>query len=995
VADKIKIPQIPQTAIDDPKLRPVVESMRTMLTARGHGKDRWITINDLIEQGILEKDANGQLKVPGSAVTTVPTTGNTGLYPCMPPPPPTNVVAEGIFTMVLLSWNDPTAPYVYRHDRAEIFRAQVNEVGKAVMVGSTKANVYTDVVGGGGGLWYYWVRFVNECGDTGPFQSQYGIEAETLPDITYLMQQLTGQITESQLYKDLAARIDLVDGSYAMPGSVEQRISRAQTTFNDGINRLSQEISLLTTGVSGSLDPYKSWYFDTTTEGWLEDTLPPTLTNGWVTLNGTKKLSLSVALSPEISGAQYNVVVLRIKRTAGNGWKGTVRYSTAGHGFSDSYRVDILDPGLAIGDVDTLYWDMSSLTTPSLDAQDWVKSSIRNVEIQLGYNAGDAFQIDYITIGRFGPGAAAASVMNLEAARTSDNAANALQFSALNAKYDTNLAQITDERTARSAADVALTSQINSAISEFRGADSTLTSRITTEETTRATADGALTSSLSTLSLKVQGATGTGGMYATLQQHQTVLYDSGTQSLTAQWMIKTDVNGRVAGIGLHNTGATADFGVIADKFWIMPPGGGTGLVPFAVTTAVTYAADGTAIPAGTYIDNAFIRNAAITNAKIAKLAVESANIANAAITSAKIADASITNAKIGDVIQSATYSPGSQGWTINKNGVCEFNQVTVRGAVYASSGTFSGALVAATGTFSGQLSAATGTFSGNLSAADGTFKDLTLNGDSSGWGFLKTASMTWTKAGQANMPAGIGFTFGKRTDGTAVAFIGNSGGKYLYFDGANLNLNGELITTSNIAANAVSTSWSSFKYSPNSSSPAYYWLDLPCSDYNYNQYFRYPMSGDSTNGNDGLLMPGVVAGTPIFVSMSANFYRSVGGANNDALVQTEIIIEYFNGSYYQQMYAVKSFTALTVGLKMVWHDNTTEGGGWAGYEPQYMTNDVFESVAKQFTYVPPYAGTYRAKVKMIALPRADGYWNNPQPTIATYDVSLFATMLKK
>ncbi|RMA89188.1 MULTISPECIES: host specificity protein J [Enterobacter] len=58
------------------------------------------------------------------------------------------------------------------------------------------------------------------------------------------------------------------------------------------------------------------------------------------------------------------------------------------------------------------------------------------------------------------------------------------------------------------------------------------------------------------------------------------------------------------------------------------------------------------------------------------------------ISSGFIQDGTITNAKIGNVIQSNNYSAGTAGWTINKNGSAEFNNVTVRGGVYAQNGQF-------------------------------------------------------------------------------------------------------------------------------------------------------------------------------------------------------------------------------------------------------------------------------------------------------------------
>lgn len=56
------------------------------------------------------------------------------------------------------------------------------------------------------------------------------------------------------------------------------------------------------------------------------------------------------------------------------------------------------------------------------------------------------------------------------------------------------------------------------------------------------------------------------------------------------------------------------------------------------------------------------------------------------INEAFIRDATITNAKIGEYIQSANWNGSTTGWHINKNGNAWFNNVTIRGTVYATSG---------------------------------------------------------------------------------------------------------------------------------------------------------------------------------------------------------------------------------------------------------------------------------------------------------------------
>lgn len=59
------------------------------------------------------------------------------------------------------------------------------------------------------------------------------------------------------------------------------------------------------------------------------------------------------------------------------------------------------------------------------------------------------------------------------------------------------------------------------------------------------------------------------------------------------------------------------------------------------------------------------------------------------MNSAIIKNGSITNAMIGNFIRSNNYQPGSVGWNVDKDGSAEFNNVTVRGSIYAKDGYFS------------------------------------------------------------------------------------------------------------------------------------------------------------------------------------------------------------------------------------------------------------------------------------------------------------------
>ena len=84
---------------------------------------------------------------------------------------------------------------------------------------------------------------------------------------------------------------------------------------------------------------------------------------------------------------------------------------------------------------------------------------------------------------------------------------------------------------------------------------------------------------------------------------------------------------------------------------------------------------------GSSIDGAYIVDATITNAKISDLSFSK--------ITAGTSSASITIGSSG-YIKSSNYSAGSDGFKINGSGDAEFNDVTVRGTIYASSGTWHG-----------------------------------------------------------------------------------------------------------------------------------------------------------------------------------------------------------------------------------------------------------------------------------------------------------------
>ncbi len=153
-------------------------------------------------------------------------------------------------------------------------------------------------------------------------------------------------------------------------------------------------------------------------------------------------------------------------------------------------------------------------------------------------------------------------------------------------------------------------------------------------------------SSISTLQVTVNGADGNGGLSGSIETLQEVVGDE-NGGLSSQYSVKLDNNGYIAGFGLSNTDndgtPTSAFIVRADKFAIVNPAANNEqtnspssnsnlTVPFEVVTS-QQTINGENVPAGVYMDTAFIKNGSITNAFIGDAAIDNAKISSYQLTS--------------------------------------------------------------------------------------------------------------------------------------------------------------------------------------------------------------------------------------------------------------------------------------------------------------------------------------------------------------------------
>ena len=150
--------------------------------------------------------------------------------------------------------------------------------------------------------------------------------------------------------------------------------------------------------------------------------------------------------------------------------------------------------------------------------------------------------------------------------------------------------------------------------------DYTTTATLTQNHYTKTDADAAIAGAITTLSSGFDNPDG-GSSLVTLQQAMTTQATlNGT--LKSSYAVKIDANGAVAGFGLSSTTNTlgvneSEFIINADRFALMRGGSDTSaaVTPFTVQANDT-TINGTTVPAGVYMDAAFIKTASITAAKI-------------------------------------------------------------------------------------------------------------------------------------------------------------------------------------------------------------------------------------------------------------------------------------------------------------------------------------------------------------------------------------------
>ncbi|EIP3426841.1 DUF1983 domain-containing protein [Salmonella enterica] len=196
-------------------LAAVVENMEIGTGQRGDGKDAFVTQRQLAELKLAKMNASG-----GGGRVSLTSGLGPGIFPEMPPPErptkPEGFEVTGGFGYVLLEW---VMPKYNGHSLAEVWRGTEDNLSDAVLVGTTPGQVYSDPVDPG---WkgFYWIRFVNSAGVSGPYNSPDGTPAETQMDVQAVIDQIHDEAAKSPIVEELKKEIS--DSAKAVNEHIEK-----------------------------------------------------------------------------------------------------------------------------------------------------------------------------------------------------------------------------------------------------------------------------------------------------------------------------------------------------------------------------------------------------------------------------------------------------------------------------------------------------------------------------------------------------------------------------------------------------------------------------------------------------------------------------------------------------------------------------------------------------------------------------------------------------
>ena len=712
-----------------------------------------------------------------------------------PPPAPTGLATTGHPATITLVWD--AAPANYKNlSHTEVWRAPANNFAQAALVGRADGREYTDPVGPGA-FRYYWIRYVSRAAIPGPYNASSGTVGASDAEVEHLLQVLTGEIRESQLYADLGAKIDLIEPTrdavadleavYGDTASAAASAAQAVQAAADaalkaaaadaaagGASQYASQANLSATNAStaaGNASTSAGQSSQAATAAGGSAAAAESAASTAANAAGAAGASASAASTSKDTAAS-SATAAGVQAAASS--QSAIEAKAARDAASGSASAALQSAGSASAS-STAAGGAASQAATRAELAVGAKNTATGAAASASQSAGAAGTAETNAAGSASQAASSAQLAAASNTAAGGSAAAAAGSASTASTKSTEAWQSAAAAQASRLAAEAAYGQAAGAAQAASGSASTAEARATAAgqsaaaasnaATTAGTAAGQAGSYLQQVAQSATNADGSAQAAASyLQQSQALLTDpiTGLQAsyaavserveaiaettsssagaivkMQAKWVLDIDLGGFVAGFGMASSGDgltyNAAFGVRANTFYIASPSGHD----IAPSMPFIVHTTETVIDGVTVPIGMYVADAFIQNA-------------------------SITNAKIGGDIWSSNYSPGQAGWYLNRAGDMEINNLRARGHIAGGSFThWDWPEIGTTGFYLGPEGLAIGnerngrfflasvngdvsapgfsildgvaTFSGKLSAAGGTFSGNVLTGSGTGF----------------------------------------------------------------------------------------------------------------------------------------------------------------------------------------------------------------------------------------------------------------------
>ena len=179
-------------------------------------------------------------------------TGKEGL-----PPAVTSLTTESLLFGIGIKWTFP--PGAEDTQRTELWYSEGTDLAAATKLADLAYPQSEHIMQGlrGGQRFFFWARLVDRSGNVGPWFPADGtvISGMASMDPSPILEQITGEITESELGQDLTSKIEkieLIDGNG--PGSVNERIEQTKAALAEQVVEVNNALTEVQTELQGQID---------------------------------------------------------------------------------------------------------------------------------------------------------------------------------------------------------------------------------------------------------------------------------------------------------------------------------------------------------------------------------------------------------------------------------------------------------------------------------------------------------------------------------------------------------------------------------------------------------------------------------------------------------------------------------------------------------------------------------------------------------------------